>query len=77
MNFLLLHYGNLTAIYIKIPLKFVLVNNNNSIYINNEIVNFYLYPQYRFSFEEEDYIEFSKVSQDKLIGTKGEAATVS
>lgn len=58
-------------------LKFVLNNRDDSICKSNEIVDFYLYPLCRFSFEEEDYIEFSKVTQDKLIGTKGETATVS
>lgn len=31
----------------------------------------------RFALEEEEYVEFSKVTQDRIIGTKGEIATVS
>jgi hypothetical protein len=32
---------------------------------------------YRFALEEEEYVEFSKLTQDRIIGTKGEMATVS
>lgn len=31
----------------------------------------------RFAIEEEEYVEFSKLTQDHIIGTKGEIATVS
>jgi hypothetical protein len=31
----------------------------------------------RFALEEEEYVEFSKLTQDRIIGTKGEIATVS
>jgi len=31
----------------------------------------------RFALEEEEYVEFSKLTQDRIIGTKGEMATVS
>lgn len=31
----------------------------------------------RFALEEEEYVEFSKLTQDHIIGTKGEMATVS
>jgi hypothetical protein len=31
----------------------------------------------RFALEEEEYVEFSKLTQDHIIGTKGEIATVS
>ncbi|XP_046446583.1 DDB1- and CUL4-associated factor 1-like isoform X1 [Daphnia pulex] len=30
----------------------------------------------KYSFEEEEYVEFSKTVQDKIVGTKGETATV-
>ncbi|PSN42103.1 DDB1- and CUL4-associated factor 1 [Blattella germanica] len=30
----------------------------------------------KFALEEEEYVEFSKISQDRIIGTKGEVATV-
>lgn len=32
---------------------------------------------HRFALEEEEYVEFSKLTQDHIIGTKGEVATVS
>jgi hypothetical protein len=32
---------------------------------------------FRFALEEEEYVEFSKLTQDRIIGTKGEIATVS
>jgi hypothetical protein len=32
---------------------------------------------HRFAIEEEEYVEFSKLTQDHIIGTKGEIATVS
>jgi len=32
---------------------------------------------YRFALEEEEYVEFSKLTQDRIIGTKGEVAMVS
>jgi hypothetical protein len=32
---------------------------------------------HRFPIEEEEYVEFSKLTQDLIIGTKGEIATVS
>lgn len=31
----------------------------------------------RFALEEEEYVEFSKLTQNRIIGTKGEIATVS
>lgn len=31
---------------------------------------------FRIGFDEEEYVEFSKVIQDRVIGTKGEVATV-
>lgn len=30
----------------------------------------------KYSFEEEEYVEFSKTVQDKIVGTKGETATI-
>lgn len=31
----------------------------------------------RFAMDEDEYVEFGKLSHDKVIGTKGEVATVS
>lgn len=39
------------------------------------IFDIYLFG--RFGFTDEEYLEFSKTVQDKIIGTKGEVATVS